>query len=78
MSETLVRVVEEISRANGAAGWCTALGGEYGVFGGHLSADIAQPLPLSGALQLGEGDPAHLAVHQGQRPGWLIRSCMRS
>jgi len=26
----LVRVVEEVSRADGAAGWCLALGGEFG------------------------------------------------
>ena len=33
---TLVRVVEEVARADGAAGWCVAIGGEYGVFGGYL------------------------------------------
>src|SRR5215471_8197964 len=38
---TLVRVVEEVSRADGAAGWCVAIGGEYGVFGGYLSPDSA-------------------------------------
>jgi alkylation response protein AidB-like acyl-CoA dehydrogenase len=41
---TLVRVVEEISRADGAAGWCTAIHGEYGVFGGYLSADAAREI----------------------------------
>src|SRR5215813_10234702 len=38
---TLVRVVEEVSRADGAAGWCLAIGGEYGVFGGYLPSDAA-------------------------------------
>ena len=41
---TLVRVVEEISRADGAAGWCMAIGGEYGVFGGYLQADAAREI----------------------------------
>lgn len=41
---TLVRVVEEISRADGATGWCMALGGEYGVFGGYLEADAAREI----------------------------------
>ena len=38
---TLVRVVEEISRADGAAGWCAAIGGAYGAFGGYLPPDSA-------------------------------------
>jgi len=41
---TLVRVVEEISRADGATGWCVAIGGEYGVFGGYLSPDAAREI----------------------------------
>jgi alkylation response protein AidB-like acyl-CoA dehydrogenase len=41
---TLVRVVEEISLADGAAGWCVALNGEYGVFGGYLPADTAREI----------------------------------
>jgi indole-3-acetate monooxygenase len=41
---TLVRVVEEISRVDGAAGWCMAIGGEYGVFGGYLPADAAREI----------------------------------
>jgi len=41
---TLVRVVEEVSRADGAAGWCLAIGGEYGAFGGYLSADAAREI----------------------------------
>ncbi len=41
---TLVRVVEEISRADGAAGWCTAIGGVYGVFGGYLAKDAAREI----------------------------------
>jgi alkylation response protein AidB-like acyl-CoA dehydrogenase len=41
---TLVRVVEEISKADGASGWCMAIGGEYGVFGGYLPADAAREI----------------------------------
>jgi len=41
---TLVRVVEEVSRADGAAGWCLAIGGEYEAFGGYLSADAAREI----------------------------------
>ena len=39
---TLVRVVEEVSRADGAAGWCVAIGGEYGAFGGYLPVEAAR------------------------------------
>src|SRR5438094_347394 len=41
---TLVRVVEEVSRADGAAGWCVAIGGEYGVFGGYLQTPAAREI----------------------------------
>jgi indole-3-acetate monooxygenase len=41
---TLVRVVEEISRADGAAGWCVAIGAEYGAFGGYLPAEPAREI----------------------------------
>jgi len=41
---TLVRVVEEVSRADGAVGWCLAIGGEYGAFGGYLPAEAAREI----------------------------------
>ena len=41
---TLVRVVEEIARVDGAAGWCVAIGGEYGVFGGYLQPEAAREI----------------------------------
>jgi len=41
---TLVRVIEEVSRADGAAGWCLAIGGEYGAFGGYLPANAAREI----------------------------------
>jgi indole-3-acetate monooxygenase len=41
---TLVRVVEEVSRADGAAGWCVAIGGEAGAFGGYLPTDAAKEI----------------------------------
>lgn len=41
---TLVRVIAEVSRADGATGWCLAIGGEYGAFGGYLPADAAREI----------------------------------
>jgi indole-3-acetate monooxygenase len=41
---TLVRVVEEVSRADGAAGWCLGIGGTYGALAGYLSADAAHEI----------------------------------
>jgi alkylation response protein AidB-like acyl-CoA dehydrogenase len=41
---TLARVVEEVSRVDGATGWCVAIGSEYGVFGGYLRADAAREI----------------------------------
>jgi hypothetical protein len=41
---TLVRVVEEISRADGAARWSVALSGEYGIFGGLLPEASAREI----------------------------------
>lgn len=38
----LVRVVEEIAEADGAAGWCVAIGATCGAFGGYLSAAAAR------------------------------------
>jgi Acyl-CoA dehydrogenase, N-terminal domain len=46
---TLVRVVEEVARADGAAGWCDAIGGEYGAFGGYLPRDAARGLRGTGS-----------------------------
>jgi alkylation response protein AidB-like acyl-CoA dehydrogenase len=41
---TLMRVVEEISRADGAAGWCMAIAGGYGILGGYLPKDAAREI----------------------------------
>ena len=41
---TFVRVVEEVSRADGATGWCLALIGEYGVFSGYLPPETAHEI----------------------------------
>ena len=41
---TLVGVVEEVARADGAVGWCVALSGEYGVSGGYLPRETAQEI----------------------------------
>jgi alkylation response protein AidB-like acyl-CoA dehydrogenase len=41
---TLVNVVEEVSRADGATGGCLAIAGQYGVFGGYLPKDAAREI----------------------------------
>jgi alkylation response protein AidB-like acyl-CoA dehydrogenase len=41
---TFFRVIEEISKADGAAGWCVALCGGNNVFSGYLPADAAQEI----------------------------------
>jgi indole-3-acetate monooxygenase len=52
---TLVRVVEEVARADGAAGWCVGIGGEYGVFGGYLPTDAAREIYGSDPLVITGG-----------------------
>ena len=61
---TLVRVVEEVARADAAAGWCLAIGGEYGVFGGYLPPDAAREIYGSDPLVITGGAfrPAGQAV----------------
>jgi indole-3-acetate monooxygenase len=41
---TFVRVIEEISKADGAAGWCVALCGGNNVFAGYLPAEAAREI----------------------------------
>ena len=41
---TFVRVIEEISKVDGAAGWCLAICGGNNVFGGYLPADAAREI----------------------------------
>lgn len=50
---TFLRVVEEVSYADGSAGWCTMIGGTYGTFGGML--------PPEGAREI-FGDPATISA----------------
>ena len=50
---TFLRVVEEVSYADGSAGWCTMIGGCYGIFGGML--------PPEGAREI-FGDPATISA----------------
>jgi alkylation response protein AidB-like acyl-CoA dehydrogenase len=52
---TLVQVVEEVARADGAAGWCVGIGGEYGVFGGYLPTDAAREIYGSDPLVITGG-----------------------
>src|SRR5688500_18385809 len=48
-----LRVVEQVSYADGSAGWCTMIGGCYATFGGIL--------PLHGAREI-FGDPRTIAA----------------
>ena len=60
---TFLRVVEQVSYADGSAGWCTMIGGCYGIFGGML--------PPEGAREI-FGDPATIVGRElpaGQRRG---------
>ncbi len=41
---TFLRVVEEVSYADGSAGWCTMIGGSYATFGGMLPPKGAQEI----------------------------------
>ena len=41
---TLVRVIEEVSRINGATGWCLALGATFGVMAGYLPTAAARKI----------------------------------
>src|SRR5262249_29294973 len=73
---TLVRVVEEVARADGAAGWCVAIGGEYGVFGGYLPPDAAHEIYGSDPLVITGGAfrPAALANSSRMRAKKLSRA----
>jgi indole-3-acetate monooxygenase len=72
---TFLRVVEEVSYADGSAGWCTMIGGSYATFGGML--------PVEGAQEI-FGDPATIAAGNF-RPdkgvaeiidgGWRVSGC---
>jgi indole-3-acetate monooxygenase len=50
---TSLRVVEEVSYADGSAGWCTMIGGCYAIFGGML--------PPEGAREI-FGEPATISA----------------
>ena len=50
---TFLRVVDEVSYADGSAGWCTMIGGCYAIFGGML--------PPEGAREI-FGDPATISA----------------
>jgi alkylation response protein AidB-like acyl-CoA dehydrogenase len=39
---TFLRVVEQVSYADGSAGWCTMIGGGYGIFSGMLPPEGAR------------------------------------
>jgi alkylation response protein AidB-like acyl-CoA dehydrogenase len=72
---TFLRVVEEVSYADGSAGWCTMIGGGYGIFGGML--------PAEGAHEI-FGDPATISagnfrpdkgVAEGLDGGYRVSGC---
>ena len=41
---TASRVVQEISSADGSAGWCVMLGMQAGLYGGFLAPEVAEPV----------------------------------
>ena len=41
---TFARIIEEVSKADGAVGWCLMIGGGYGMFGGHLPEESAREI----------------------------------
>jgi indole-3-acetate monooxygenase len=72
---TFLRVVEEVSYADGSVGWCTMIGGGYGLFGGML--------PPEGAREI-FGDPATISagnfrpdkgVAEGVDGGYRVSGC---
>ena len=88
---TFVRVVEEVSRADGATGWCVALIGEYGVFSGYLPPESAYEIygndpNVSTAGQLRSSGEARVvggyrvtgrwALGSGcQHANWIVGGC---
>ena len=65
---TFLRVVEEVSYADGSAGWCTMIGGSYGIFGGML--------PPEGAREI-FGDPATISAGNFRPDKGVARSRRR-
>jgi len=63
---TFVRVVEEVSRADGAVGWRVAIGAECGAFGGYLPAEAAREVESGrpgrfGPSEMPQSSPAAIA-----------------
>jgi alkylation response protein AidB-like acyl-CoA dehydrogenase len=67
---TFTRVVEELSKADGAVGWCVTLAGSYGLFGGLLPEEAAREIFTDpGAIVAGSLRPQGVArvVEAGYR-----------
>ncbi len=41
---TFARIIEEVSKGDGAVGWCLMIGGAYGMFGGYLPDESAREI----------------------------------
>lgn len=59
---TASRVVEEISAADGSAGWCVMLGMQAGLFGGFIPPDVAEGIFRPGGIFGGTARPIGHAV----------------
>ncbi len=68
---TAIRVIEEVSRADGAAGWNLMIGMEQAMFAGFVREDVARAIwgPNPDAITAGSGQPRGraLAVAGGYR-----------
>jgi alkylation response protein AidB-like acyl-CoA dehydrogenase len=58
-----VRIIEAVSRADGSAGWCTAIGACYSRFAGYLAEPVAREIYGAGdAIVAGTLNPTGRAV----------------
>jgi indole-3-acetate monooxygenase len=69
---TLVRVVEEVSRADGAAGWCVAIGAGSSIFSGYLPADAAREIYGNGTAAIIAGAFRPMGEAAVTNGGWRV------
>ncbi|MPZ98568.1 MAG: hydroxylase [Dehalococcoidia bacterium] len=60
------RVVEEVSAADGSAGWCVMLAGQSGLFSGYLQPEYAREVWGNGQIAAGTARPIGRAVVVGE------------
>lgn len=64
---TMIRVIEEIARADGAAGWCVMVGASTGLLAAYLEEDVAREVygdPL--VISAGVFAPMGRAIEEGE------------